>query len=74
MDFITKTPKEKRGFKMKEHIHIFGFEKDRKDRKGLYEPKKNERGFSIKQNDWVCRCGITRRVYFNLKKRKEDLK
>ena len=45
-----------------EHKCSFGFE----DKRGLYEPKKGERGFSMKKNDWICRCGKTRREYLGV--------
>lgn len=41
------------------HNCSFGFE----SKTGLYEPKKGERGYSTKKDDWVCRCGKTRREY-----------
>lgn len=46
-----------------EHKCSFGFEKKYIGKKGIYEPKEGETGFSIKKDDWVCRCGKTRREY-----------
>ncbi len=45
----------------KKHKCVFGFDEKCINRKGIYEPKEGERGFSIKRDDWVCRCGKTRR-------------
>jgi hypothetical protein len=52
----------------KQHEHSFSFEKKYVGKKGLYEPKKGETGFSIKKDDWICKCGITRREALNNQK------
>lgn len=55
------------------HQHSFGFDKKFISRNKLErEPRIGERSFSIEQDDWVCSCGITRRVALNLKKLKDE--
>jgi len=49
------------------HKCSFGFEKKHIGKKGHQEPKKGERGFSYKRDDWVCSCGKTRREYLSEK-------
>ena len=52
----------------KNHECVFSFEEKYVGKKGLYEPKKGETGFSIKRDDWICRCGKTRREYLGCDK------
>ena len=59
--FKVKTSLDKKS--KENHECSFSFEKKYVGRKGIYEPKKGETGFSIIRDDWICRCGKTRREY-----------
>lgn len=48
---------------LKKHECVFGFEEKYIGVEPGYGPQARGRSFSKEKNDWVCRCGKTRRQF-----------